>query len=75
MSLKPNPGRIPPECVVWDEAGEVTGYRPVHITLHNGFSTRARGDAPWPSAGGRPPTVWKLSRPPHPFEIETWEIA
>lgn len=70
-----NPGHLPPECEVRDEDGNVTGYRHVHVVLFGGFSTKKRGDAPWPSGGGRPPTNWRISKPPHPADIEFWEIA
>lgn len=70
-----NEGRLPPECEVRDEDGNVTSYRDVHVVLHNGFSTRKAGRAPWPAGGGRPPTNWRISKPPHDFEIKEWEIA
>ncbi len=71
-----NPGHLPEECIIRDDDGEVTGYRSVHVVLFGGFDSRKRGDAPWPSAGGRPsPTNWKISRPPHPYEIKEYEIA
>lgn len=73
--MPPNPGRLPPECEVLDEHGNVTGYRHVHVTLFNGFSTKKRGDAPWPAGGGRPPTIWRISKPPHPADIKEWELA
>lgn len=58
-----------------DDDGNVTGYRPVHVRLFNGLDTRARGDAPWPSAGGRPiQTNWKISRKPLPFEIKEFDV-
>lgn len=68
--MKRNAGRVPPETVIWDEDGNVAGYRQVRVTLFNGLVC-----GPWPSAGGRPhPTNWKISRPPHPFEIESYEV-
>ncbi len=70
-----NEGRLPPECEVRDEHGNVTGYRAVHVVLFNGLSTRKLGHAPWPAGGGRPPTNWRISKPPHPYEIMEWEIA
>lgn len=69
--MKTNPGHLPKECVILDEDGELAGYRPVHVRLFNGW----RSQAPWPAAGSRPPTNWKISRPPHPFEIEAYELA
>jgi hypothetical protein len=76
VAYRPNPGRLPPECVVQDEAGEIISFRSVHVRLHNGIDTKARGNPPWPSAGGRPSsTNWQISRPPHPFQIQEWELA
>ncbi len=75
MPYQPNPGRLPDECLVLDEQGEVVGYRPVHVRLFNGIDSKVRGDAPWSSANARQPTVWKISRPPHPFEIKEWILA
>ena len=75
MAYQPNLGRIPPECEILDEQGNVTGYRAVHVVLFNGFSTSKAGHAPWPAGGGRPPTNWRISKPPHPFEIAEWSFA
>lgn len=76
MSFQPNPGRLPPECVVLDDDGEPCGYRSVHVRLFGGYDSKAAGDRPWPSAGGKPfPTRWAISRPPHRFEIKEFEIA
>lgn len=66
-----NPGHLPEECIIRDDDGEVTGYRQVMVTLFNG-----RTIGPWPAAGGRPyPTNWKISRPPHRYEIKEYQIA
>lgn len=70
-----NPGHLPPECEVRDEDGNVTGYRAVHVRCFGGFDSRKAGHAPWPAAGGRPPTQWRISKPPHSSDIEFWEIA
>lgn len=70
-----NEGHLPPECEIRDEHGNVTGYRAVHVVLFGGLDTRKAGHAPWPAAGGRPPTQWRISKPPHPYEIMEWEIA
>ncbi len=71
MAYTPNPGHLPSECEIRDKDGNITGYHQVRVKLFNGIST-----GPWPSAGGRPhPTRWSISRPPHPFEIEEWELA
>lgn len=76
MAYQPNPGRIPPECIVTDEHDNVR-FRSVHVRLFGGIDSKARGDAPWPSGGSSPaaPDQWKISRPPHKFEIEQWELA
>jgi hypothetical protein len=74
MPRKPNPGHLPADCIILDEDGNVTGYRYVHCTLFNGIDTREKSPGGWPAAGGRPPTVWKISKPPHPFQIESYEV-
>ncbi|WP_371431355.1 hypothetical protein [Novosphingobium sp.] len=74
MPHLPNPGHLPDDCLVHDEHGNVTGHRGIHVRLFNGWDSKASGNAPWPSAGGRPPTVWTISRPPHPFEIREFEV-
>jgi len=70
-----NLGECPEAAIIRDEAGEVAGYRAVHVVLFNGWSSKAAGHAPWPAGVGRPPTRWAVSRTPHPFEIESWELA
>jgi hypothetical protein len=76
VPYQPNPGRVPPACVIRDEDGNAVSFRNVHVRLFGGFDSRAAGHAPWPAAGGRPPTVWAISKPePHPFEIEFWDLA
>lgn len=70
-----NEGRIPDACIIRDEHGEFAGFRSVHVTLFGGFSTKRAGHAPWPAGGGRPPTNWKIGRPPHPFDIKEYDIA
>lgn len=75
MHYQPNQGSLPDECLIRDEQGEVTGHRTVHVRLFGGIDTKARGDPPWPSAGARVPTRWKISRKPHPFEIKEWTLA
>jgi len=76
MAYKPNPGRVPDDCVVRDDAGAVTGFRSVHVRLFNGIDSKLRGDPPWPAGGGRPPTDWSISQPePHPFQIKEWILA
>lgn len=73
--MKPNDGQVPPECVVRDEQGNVVGFRSVHVVLFGGHDTRRAGVAPWPAGGGRPPTVWRISKPPHSYEIKEWSLA
>lgn len=70
-----NPGRLPRECVIYDERGNVTGHRAVHVRLFGGWDSRKAGHAPWPSGGGRTPTDWSISKPPHPFQIKEYEIT
>lgn len=75
MAYSANQGRCPRECELRAEDGGIAGYRAVHVILHNGFDTKRAGHTPWPAAGRQPATVWRISRPAHPFEIEKWEIA
>ena len=74
MAYEPNPGKLPDECVVEDENGNVT-HRAVHVRLFGGWDSRKAGAAPWPSAGRQPATRWAISKRPHNFDIEEWEIA
>lgn len=68
--MPPNPGRLPPECQILDEDGNVTDHRAVMVKLFNGLRC-----GPWPSAGGRSQqTRWSIGKPPHPFDIEEYEI-
>lgn len=75
--MRDNPGYLPEECILTDpETGEVAGYRHVHVVLFNGWDSKAASSPPWPSNGSRAgPTVWKISRPPHPFEIKQYEVT
>ena len=66
---------MPAECVLFNEQGEPAGYRAVHVVLFNGWSSELTGNAPWPAGGGNPPTNWRISDPPHPFEIKAWRLA
>ncbi len=82
MPYQPNLGHVPDECLIRDEDGNVTGFRAVHVRLFGspernlkGFDSKAAGLPPWPAGGARTPTIWKISRKPHPFEIKEWEIA
>ena len=69
-----NPGRIPPECEIRDEQGNITGWRKVHVRTFGGWDSRKAGHEPWPAGGGRPPTKWKVDRPPHSFDIQEYEV-
>lgn len=73
--MKASEGRCPYEREIRDEQGNIAGFRSVHVVLFGGYDTRKAGAAPWPAGGGRPPTNWRISRPPHPFEIKEWTIA
>jgi hypothetical protein len=82
MAYKPNPGSLPPECEIWANvatdgvlARSRVGYRNVYVRLFGGYDSAKRGDPPWPSGGGRVPTNWRVSRTPHPYQIEEWELA
>ena len=75
MAWLPNTGALPEACLIRDEDGNVTGYHAVHVRLFGGFDTRKAGHAPWPAAGGRPPTRWEISARPHPYEIEEFEVV
>lgn len=79
MTWRPNPGKIPDECAVWSEDGQSVTYRPVHVRTFGSdtippFDSKRAGHLPWPSGGGRPPTNWRISRPPQPFEIREYEV-
>lgn len=73
--MRPNPGHLPDECIIFDDDGNVAGWRAVHVRLRNGYDTRKAGAAPWPAYGSRPPTRWKPDGKPHPFDIEFWELS
>lgn len=74
--MKRNEGRIPPECEIRDDAGNVTDWRNVHVRCFGGYDSRKAGHAPWPASTGRAQTTnWKISRPPFGFEIREFEIA
>lgn len=83
MAYQPNPGHVPRETEVWGDvetngvlARSIIGHKAVHVRLFSGFDSRRAGHAPWPAKGGRPiDTNWRVSRPPHPYEIKEWEIA
>lgn len=75
MTYQSNMGRMPRECAVLDDDGNFVSYRAVHVRLFNGSDSAKMGHAAWPSAGRQPPTVWKISSPPHPFEIQFYEIV
>jgi hypothetical protein len=68
--MQRNPGHCPDEADGTDEGK--TFY--VHVRLFGGYSTEEAGHAPWP-ATGRGACDWRISRPPHPFQIEYWELV
>ena len=72
--MRKNPGSLPLECEILEEHDQAAGFWPVHVILFNGHSTKAAGQPPWPSAGRFPPTNWRISKPPHPFEIQQYEV-
>lgn len=74
MPYLTNQGQLPPECEVRDKHGDIVSWRAVHVILFGGFDSKKADHAPWPSFGGRPPTVWRISRNPHPFEIKEYEV-
>jgi len=83
VAFQPNPGEFPTECEIWADvetdgilARSLVGYRAVHVRLWGGYDSKAAGDRPWPSKGGRPfDTRWAISRKPHPFEIREYEVV
>lgn len=74
MVWKANEGRCPYEAEIRDEGGGIAGHRAVHVRLFGGWDSKKAGHKPWPAAGARPPTNWRISRPPHPFEIKEYEV-
>lgn len=72
MALKPNPGSIPPECIIRDDDGNITGFRRVRVVCFGGYDSGEREPAGWLS-GGRGSCDWTISRKPHPFEISEYE--
>ena len=75
MAYLPNPGHLPFDCTVFNEDGQETGFRQVHVRLFNGWDSKKVGASPWVAAGGRPPTRWEIDRKPHPFQIREYEIS
>lgn len=75
--MRPNEGRLPEECIIRDDAGNITGYHKVRIMLFVDDSIKqARERAPWPSGALYPPqTDWTISDPPHDYQIRKWEIV
>lgn len=64
MPVTRNEGRCPPEAE----------GRNIHAILFNGTRTREKSPQGWP-ATGRGACSWRISKPPHPFEIEFWELV
>lgn len=90
MAYLPNPGHVPPETEIWEDvetsgvvARSLVGHRPVHVRLWGdpargvaGWDTKRAGQAPWPAKGGRQiDTDWRISKPPHPYQIKEFEVA
>lgn len=76
MPYIPNPGHVPEECAIRDpQTGEVTGWHKAHVRLFNGWCSKRAGHDPWPASGARIPTDWRIRKPPHPFDIQEFEIA
>lgn len=73
MPAKPNPGRMPEECVFETEDGDVR-YRNVRVWFFNGTSTPGGTPGGWPSYG-KGAVRWSISKPPHPFDIQFYEVV
>lgn len=73
MSRAPNPGRCPSECEIRDDAGELVGFRRVHVTFFNGRTSREKSPQGYPS-GGRDACNWRIGKPPHPYDIQYFEV-
>lgn len=75
MAFKPNPGRLPDDCIELDDEGNETGkvFR-VHVRCFGGYCTKD-GKEPngWP-AGGRGACNWRISKPPFAYEIKEYEV-
>lgn len=83
MPWLPNPGHVPRETEIWGDvetdgilARAIVGHRAVHVRLFKGWDSKKAGSAPWPAKGGRPnDTNWRISNPPHDYDIKEFEIA
>lgn len=51
MPLQPNPGYLPDDCIIRNEAGDVVDHRRVRAVLFGGYDTRHKEPAGWPSGG------------------------
>jgi len=58
-----NPGSLPPEAA---------GKR-IHARLFNGHDTRAKDPQGW-AADGKNGCCWRISKPPHPYDIAEFEV-
>jgi len=68
---RPNPGHCPDDVAIFHPlTGEHTGNHRVHVRLFNGWTSEA--STPWPADRG---TVWKIDRPPHPFNIKDYRLS
>lgn len=66
MARYRNPGRLPDDADGTDEGKTFH----VHVELFGGWSSRKAGHAPWPADRSN----WKIRKPPHPFDIEFYEV-
>ena len=75
MAFAPNPGEMPPQCLVRDDDGKATGaHRRVIVKLCNGT---IHGSEPVSTTGPKGwdarTTRWSLTG--HPYDIVEWELA
>jgi len=73
VPLKQNPGYLPADCLVRDEARQVIGHRRVRVVLFGGVDSARKEPGGWAS-GGRGACNWAISPRPHPFEIRQYEV-
>lgn len=71
MAFIPNPGRLPEQCAVLSENGEVVSYRRVHVVLRCGYATKGREPNGWASEG-RSACRWTIQN--HPYDIMEFEV-
>jgi hypothetical protein len=71
MAFRPNRGECPPECIVRDDDGNITGFRRVHVRLRGGYTTVGREPSGWLSSG-RGGCRWTIRN--DPFDITEYEV-